>query len=244
LGKPEDDALRKGVKHRDLWEQIWRQRHRIVEVMWVKAHLTKVEAESDGWDLRHWAGNQEADRLATSGVGMHSEDWEEVYKFREKKRRMEEIQAYLLNRFKTLACRRDTRWGADVRRDNRMKGPWFVASFREKRHLTRGEKFEGYLRQHSLAIRGRWEQCVWCQKRTRYPGTRANRAAAWRSDCVRKDGFNGHSVMRVDGGSVCKTCGRKGRLLKKVSCGRKLRGRKEEVRTGKGLPGFWGQVVV
>ena len=100
----------------------WLQKHRIVEVLWVKAHMSKEQVEGDGWDSKHWEGNKEADKLATQGIGMRREGLLEVKKFREKKKRLGEIQGYLLRWFKVLACRRGTRWGEQERVGGRRKG--------------------------------------------------------------------------------------------------------------------------
>ena len=140
LGKSHEDALRAGAPRLDLWVRIWEQRQRVKEVRWIRAHLTWEEAKEQGWTHELWAGNQQADRLATEGVGGHRED--PVYADT-RKNKLELavcIQSYILRRFRTLAIRRSTQWGQAHRAERRIMGPRYLASFRLRQEDTREEK--------------------------------------------------------------------------------------------------------
>ena len=141
-----------------------------------------------------WQGNRDADRLATQGIGLHRDELVDIGEFRERRKLLGDVQGYLLRRFQILACRRGTRWGEDERVDCRMKGQDFLASFRKRKYKSRQEKFEGYIAQHALEIKGNWERCRRCLRRTKYPGSRSNRAAAWRRECVENNKVNGHDT--------------------------------------------------
>ena len=242
LAKTEKAALRAGAPHLDLWKLIWIGRSNIKEIRWIKSHLSKEEAQQLGWDCELWQGNLEADKLATAGVGLHWEEEGVVRDFHAKKLLIGSIQRHLLKRFQVEASSRGTYWGAEHRAPCRKQGTHYLASFRQKQGPTRAEKWEEYLRKHDLVIKGKWETCRRCQKRTGFPGKRVNRLMQWRPDCVPKQvkDAQGHTVVREPGGARCLVCGRLGRKLKQVKCGSAHRGR---LASGLGTPSirdFWG----
>ena len=63
--------------------------------------MERWQAEAAGWDLVLWQGNRDADRMATQGIGLHRDDWEDIGKVREHRKLLGDVQGYLLRRFKS-----------------------------------------------------------------------------------------------------------------------------------------------
>ena len=66
LNKVKQGKQPKG-KHQDLWTKVWEHRNRLDGVTWVKAHLTREEAEKRGIPQFHWELNKRADIQAGMG---------------------------------------------------------------------------------------------------------------------------------------------------------------------------------
>ena len=109
---------------------------------------------------------------------------------------------------------------------------------KERGHKRR--EWNSYRDKHCLQIAGGWESCKLCLRKTRYPGTRATRLAAWRRDCKVDNTFNGHMLCREGSGFACSRCGRRGRLLRQVGCGSKHRGKVQTRSKTTSLQELWG----
>ena len=174
----------------------------------------------------------------------HIEDWGQITGYLNKRAQILTFQQHIWKRFKQLEVRRLASWGPEHRVQERIKGPFFKASLRDRQGDRKSEQLSKYMAQHVLLVIGKWEICQRCHRRTRHPGKRVNRLQRWRQECVDKklnpyQGTQGHRLLRIDGTLICKTCGRKGQNLKKVKCGQAHRGRLAEEQTG--AQHFWGR---
>ena len=61
-------------RHKDLWQQIYKTRHRLKGIKWIKAHNTEEDAKTRGCTKEEWQGNKRADELATVGTNSHQEE--------------------------------------------------------------------------------------------------------------------------------------------------------------------------